>query len=177
MTWWSYAQLHTNKDIQPPLKLQQILQFVLASRHFFPPSSAFLVLLEDEKKRVGRKWHFWFPQYEHSAALSQHLLTPSVSGLLSSAGIPSANMGSITLRCHNLIVFSDLCSKFWLCVTIITNVAENYPTTIKKKSANGLQILSGIKNIFMAKKTPNAFVLFLICFISSFHLKKIFHII
>lgn len=91
------AQLHTTKDldgtiIQPPLKLQRISQFVLVSRHlFFSPSYIFQCCCRSEKKKkVGWKWHFWFPQYEHSTAVSQHLLTPSINGLMVSAGIPSA---------------------------------------------------------------------------------------
>lgn len=54
------VQLHTTKDldstiIQPPLKLQQILQFVLVSRHLFFPLVHFSVLLQEEKKKKSWK--------------------------------------------------------------------------------------------------------------------------
>lgn len=50
------VQLHTTEDldgalIQPSSKLQQILQFVLVSRHLFFPLVHFLVLLQEGEKK------------------------------------------------------------------------------------------------------------------------------
>lgn len=117
------SQLHTTKDldsalIQQPPKLQQILKFVLVSRHLFFYSAGTLPNAAGggKKKEVGRKWHFWFPQYEHGTvptpAHSIHQWTHDFCWHPISTDCPASDMGSITPRCHNLIVFIDLCTKF-----------------------------------------------------------------
>lgn len=98
---WSYfsslAQLHTTRDldsafIQRPSKLQQISEicFSLASFVFLLGGFTSQCCWGREKKKLEGNGIFWFPQYEHSTALSQHLLPPSINGLMISAGIPSA---------------------------------------------------------------------------------------
>lgn len=42
------------------------------------------------EKKSWREAAFLFPQHEHNTALSHHLLPPSVSGLISFVGFPSA---------------------------------------------------------------------------------------
>lgn len=70
----------------------------------------------EKKKEVGRKRHFWFPQYEHGTvptpAHSIHQWTHDFCWHPISTDCPASDMGSITPRCHNLIVFIDLCTKF-----------------------------------------------------------------
>lgn len=85
-----HHQRSGRRDYPAAIETTAGFQFVLVSRHLFFSPRTFFSAAGGEKKIVGRKWHFWFPQCEHSTALSQHLLTPSINGLLVSAGIPSA---------------------------------------------------------------------------------------
>lgn len=99
-TEWSYfsplTQLHTTKDldsalIQQPPKLQQILKFVLVSRHlFFYSADTLPNAAGGGKKKKKLEGNGIFGSHNMNTALSQHLLTPSINGLMISAGIPSA---------------------------------------------------------------------------------------
>lgn len=76
-----------------------------------------------------------------------------------STDCPASNMGSIMLCCHNLIVFTDLCTKFWPCVTIPTNISKNYwkKQTNKQQLQNqltGFMLISNIYSIFYGIETP-----------------------
>lgn len=76
-------------------KGSRFLKFVLVWRHLFFYSAGSLpnAAWGGEKKKLEGNGIFWFPHYEHSTALSQHLLAPSINGLVISAGIPSAPTG------------------------------------------------------------------------------------
>lgn len=125
---WSYfsslTQLHTTNDlgsalIQRPLKWQQIFEicFSLASFVFLLGGFASQCYWGREKKKeVGRKRHFLVPTIwtqrstVPTPARSIHQWTHEFCWHPISTDCTASDMGSITPRCHNLIVFFDLCT-------------------------------------------------------------------
>lgn len=106
--------------------------FSLTSFVFFPFVHFSVLLQERKKKKSWMEMAFLVPTIwtQHSSvptpAHSIHQWTHGFCWHPISTDCPASNMGSITLCCHNLIIFIDLCTKFWPCATIPTNIAKDY---------------------------------------------------